>query len=301
MFNFTTTTVINSSDKFLSGTDSLLVKFNNINLKKDNVEAIYHSAYSEAVNDKATVTLPNIAGSFRLKIYISLDGNNNSYYSNDMVYKGKPLYIEFDGKATATDIAKIAKKYQLLLMEKPILKFGGSGTSLTINAVDEYQRITKCVVEKFDETKGQVAGTGNLGMFVEYPTANVSITSGHVGKGTYEQILKDLRLPTGANTRWTSPNADEMPILKGKYDQYTIYYCVNRGILGSDAVGDMVKSRTCHVFFVENSVLSDFKEALVKIGTVTESGTSVVEDAKPIESAKTQEQANVKDQKSVLA
>ena len=57
-----------------------------------------------------------------------------------------------------------------------------------------------------------------------------------------------------------------MPILV--YNQYTIYYCVNRGILGDNAVGDMVKSRTTHVFYVKQDLASDFEAALAKVGTV---------------------------------
>lgn len=281
MFNFTTTTLINSADKLITtGTDVLMVKYDHINLKKDNVEAIYHAAYVAPKMDSASVTLPNAEGQFRLKLYISLDGNNNSFYANDMVYKGKPLYIEFDGKATAQQVATLAKKYQLLVMEKPILKLSGTGTALKIDAVDEHQRITKCVVEKFDETKGIVAGVGNLGMYVEHSEGVV--TPGNLGKGTYDQILKDLRLPTYPNVRMTSPNKNEMPIPGAEYDQYTVYYCVNRGVMGGDAVGEVVKSRTCHVFFVHKDVKEAFETELKKVGVITEAGKTIAEDKKPI-------------------
>ena len=283
MFNFTTTTLINSSNKWIDNlTDELKIKFDHIHLKKANTLAIYHQAKVDAKVDEVSVTLPSGTAddNYRLKIYITLDDSNNSYYSNDMVYKGKPLYIEFAGDATVDTLSKMAKRYQLLVMEKPILEFSGSAKALKIKAVDPHQRISECVVEKFDNTKGAVAGVGNLGMYVT--SSKGTITHGTVGRGTYEQILKNLRLPTAANTRWTSPNADEMPIPGESYDQYTVYYCVNRGVMGSDAVGETVKSRTCHVFFVAQSVKDAFETALQKIGSITESGASVSTDAKPL-------------------
>lgn len=303
MFNFTTTTVINSTNQFFASVaNELRVKSNHINLKNANVEACYKAAYKAPANDSAVVTLPQAEGAYRLKIYISLDGSENSYYANDFVYKGKPLYIEFKGNTKATDLAKQADKYQLLTMERPLLKLSKGTTeySLKVDAVDEYQRITKLVVEKFDDTKGQVAGIGNLGMFVETDDA-VTITHGNVGKGSYTQILKDLRLPTAANTRFTSPN-NEMPVPNAKYDQYTIYYCKNRGIMGGDAVGELVKSRTCHVFFVNQAVSTEWEAAITaaKI-TVTEAGKSVSADAAEIpEAGSAVSQASTDETKSVL-
>jgi len=46
-------------------------------------------------------------------------GSQDSFYANDLVYKGKPLYIEFPilatdtAEAIATRIVKIANKYML--------------------------------------------------------------------------------------------------------------------------------------------------------------------------------------------
>lgn len=300
MFNFTTTTVINSTNQFFASVaNELRVKSNHINLKKANVEACYKAVYKAPANDSAVVTLPKTEGAYRLKIYISLDGSNNSYYANDLVYQGKPLYIEFKGNTKAADLAKQADKYQVLTMERPLLKLskGSDEYSLKVDAVDEYQRITKLVVEKFVNTSSP---TFDIGMFVETDDS-VIITHGNVGKGSYTQILKDLRLPTAANTRFTSPN-NEMPIPNAKYDQYTIYYCKNRGIMGGDAVGELVKSRTCHVFFVNQAVSTEWEAAITAAGiTVKEAGKSVSTDAAEIpEAGSDVSQDSTKETKSVL-
>lgn len=91
---------------------------------------------------------------------------------------------------------------------------------------------------------------------------------GKEGFGTYPFLLHNLRLPTYARNRWLGLNQDETPIVGAKYNQYTIYYCVNRGILGDNAVGDLVKSRTTHVFYVKQDLATAFETALGKVGTV---------------------------------
>ena len=70
------------------------------------------------------------------------------------------------------------------------------------------------------------------------------------GNGTYQQLLKDLRLPTLENMRWLSPTTDEMPIPGMKYVQYTFHQISCRGVLGGSAVGEVTHSKTTHVFFV---------------------------------------------------
>ena len=40
---------------------------------------------------------------YRLDFYIKLDGSNSTLYANSFVFKGRPVYIEFDVKANATD------------------------------------------------------------------------------------------------------------------------------------------------------------------------------------------------------
>ena len=94
---------------------------------------------------------------------------------------------------------------------------------------------------------------------------NFTIEQGVEGFGTYQWILKNLRLPTAARTSWTAINADEAPIIGAKYNEYIIRYCVNRGIMGGDAVGEVTKSLTTHVFYVNQSVSASFETALAII------------------------------------
>ena len=90
------------------------------------------------------------------------------------------------------------------------------------------------------------------------------------GFGTYTHILKDLRLPTIESRRFEAVNQEELPIPGMKYNQYTIYYKVDRGLFGGAALGQLVTSMTTHVFYVLESISDTFETMIKKLGTLTE-------------------------------
>lgn len=283
MFQFTTTTVINENKDFTNKSKVLFEASNGVlkikrhnNFKKENVLAIYKRPATDPKLAKVTFTIPGTlkAGFYRIALYVRLSGNNNSYYANDFVFKGKPFYIEFEVKQdneTASDVAarivKNAKKYMLMVYENDLLKVSNAGAVLTIEGVDEYQLITRADLEIFNTEAGIETFRGYMGAF-ETLLEGTMVQQGEAGFGTYSHIMKDLRLPTAANTRWISIVQDERPIPGAKYNEYIIYYCVNRGIMGGDAVGDVTRSRTTHVFYVNTNVASEFENALKVVGSI---------------------------------
>lgn len=307
MFQFTTTNVINANTDCTTGLElwtaqnakdgkpaSLNVK-RHLNFKKPNVVSITKAAYVEPKNGKVTLDLSTLnatadGGTFRIAMYIRLTmRSQNSYYSNDLVFKGKPLYIEFVWKKDQTadkvaeQVAKNVKKYFLTVYEKPIVKVTNTGNNVVIECTDEYQRFTKVDIEKyvaFDEPyQGgyEVVVSAKTEEDEEYDGAN-KIEQGVEGFGTYAWILHNLRLPTGNRLGLGAINQDESPILGAKYNQYIIKYCVNRGIMGGDAVGEVTKSLTTHVFFVNQDVATEFELALATIAP--EAGIETVPAAK---------------------
>lgn len=60
-----------------------------------------------------------------------------------------------------------------------------------------------------------------------------------------------------------------------KYNQYTIYYKVDRGLFGGAALGQQVTSMTTHVFYVLESISDAFETMIKKLGTL-------IEEEKPI-------------------
>jgi hypothetical protein len=82
--------------------------------------------------------------------------SQDAFYANDLVYKGKPLFIEFPVKASdtastlATRIKRITKKYLLLMMgtEKILeVKSDDVAGTITLEGVNGYQQIKKANVQ----------------------------------------------------------------------------------------------------------------------------------------------------------
>lgn len=275
MFQFTTTNVINSNVDTLSGltkiqgTDGLLRVLRVADFKKDNICNVFKRAQTDPVVGKAVITLtaPSDSTLCRVKLYVRLSGSQNSYYSNDFVFKGKPFVFEFAPSADATAVAKLINKIKTLYGDK-FLKVTGTGAALTFEG-DEYTLFTEAKLQKYVEpTDAYKEGTWS-------DVSEGTITASKEGFGTYTHILKDLRLPTIENLRFTSPNEEEMPIPGAKYNQYTIEYQVNDRKLGGDAVGQVVSSKTTHVFYVKSDIVSAFETA------VTTAGATITTEDKP--------------------
>ena len=296
MFQFTTTNVINSDKDYTTGKplwfaqEAALDKPASLNVKRvskflgPNVVSIYKAESNDPEMAKVTIDLSQINGtdgeSYRLSVYIGLtQASQESRYANDLILKGKPFTVDFVWKTSAADVAKnlvkIINKYAVMVYGEKLLNVSYSGAYLTIEAVNEYQRFRKVNIEKFDKDAYFGRGEYNAVRTLEdldEQTSNAALTGtvegyfvGKEGFGTYSYLLHNLRIPTAMRTRAFGVNLDENPIIGAKYNQYTIHYCADRGVLGTNAVGDTVKSVTTHVFYVNQSVASEFEEALTKI------------------------------------
>lgn len=281
MFQYTNTIVLNSLKDELSGLDKVkfagdVLKVLRVNdFKKDNIVAIYKKEAEDAKAGSVTfATVPSVEGKlYRINLYVRLSGSQNSYYSNDMVFKGRPFVYEYTGGTTAENIVKLIQNINQLYGDKFLkVEVAGSGIKFT---GDNYALFTIAKIEEFvqDSTVPSVNG----GIWKE--VAKGEITKCVNGFGTYDQILKDLRLPTMESRRWEAVNKEELPIPGTLYNQYTLDYCVERGILGTDAVGDMVKSLTHHVFFVPQALATAFEAELADLKTA---GKLFDEKGKPI-------------------
>ena len=295
MLNYTTTTIVNDGANVFSDASKKLFRvkfgpelFNDGTIHKACL--VKKQAYVAPVKAKATVTLPSASGIYRIAMYIRLRNNNNPYFSNDWVFKGKPLYVEFNGGDTAAQIVSRAKKYMLAQYGYNLVDFSTDEAKLVITAHDQWElfmdqdnnngvRVEKLVTV---DTSGKVVtGASSLPTheaFVPDTTAVVDINNGTEAFGDFVHIVKDLRLPTAANRRWQGiaegdvmgdePN-DDKPLPTGKYTQYTIQYTSERGVQQQSALGGLGVSRTVHVFYVESAAVSAFEAALTTstIGT----------------------------------
>lgn len=308
MFQFTTTNVLNSLKDLTTGKDLITtietsgkeeVMIKRIgNFKKANVESIHHTAGSEAELAAVCMDLTNVVANgkkYRLNMYIGLtQGSADSRYANDLYHKGKAFSIDFDGLATAAEtVAKLAdvlKKYDILVYGDKQLNVYSSGALLALEAVNEYQRFVRVNIEELNASAYSEMGDYKVIKSLDdlkKKNENEKITShddvakdgkpvkeglfvGKEGFGTYSYLLHNLRLPTSARYGAFAWNKEESPVPGVIYDEYVIRYCVNRGELGLNAVGDTVKSVTTHVIYVPSALSATVKTALGKIGTVVD-------------------------------
>lgn len=285
MFTFTGTTVINSGVDLASG----LVKFDHTsdtfkvkrvgNFVAANVTAAYKRIGYEGVASTATFTPPTAPSQsgaedfYRIELFMRLSGNQTSTMASAAtVYKSKPIHIEFkvahgDSESTVADnMVKAIKFFQQNLY--PYIKAEKElSDAVVISGVDEYEVFNKAELQKLTSATVSVYPDDQN---VYTKVSDAKIANGKEGFGTYMNIMKNLRLPTMENMRFITPN-DEMPIMDAVYDQYTIEYCKDRGILGTDAVGDKVTSITQHVFFVKRELSASFASEMASAGiTVTD-------------------------------
>ena len=123
----------------------------------------------------------------RIVLYIGLSMNcQDSLYANDLLYKGKPLYIEFAAKkGEAADIVakrvkSVADKYLLLIYGEKILNIEVTATAandpdpavgkVKIVGVNGYQQIKKAILQKFDPEAITVDCCTTQGNYVDVTT-----------------------------------------------------------------------------------------------------------------------------------
>lgn len=295
MFQFTTTTVINSAKDYTNPSvdlfkgDSKYFDVKRVNrFKVKNIRSVYKQDPVAQSNAKATIDMAKVKetltankatkGTFRVEIYVHLaQSNNNPLYSNTWVVKGRPWTFEFSATSTeeagniVDKVIKMITKFKLFTMDTEQLKATKESTKLVLTAQDPYQIFSKVELQYFDPSIGTTTGCctprGEYAPVENYGVTNVAtITPGNEGFGTFEWIMRNLRLPTAEQTRWNALYQDDRPMVGATYTQYTLEYCENRGILGGDAVGEETKSVTTHVFFVNQAVKTQFEEALTAAG-----------------------------------
>ena len=118
MFDFTTTTVINSLKVFNTQKDLIQhndegfqVKRHNF-FKYANITCLYKAPHVDPENDEVSITnLTSQNTDLRIELYIRSIGNADPMYANNLVFKGKPLYIEVPAGTTKENLEKIVTKY----------------------------------------------------------------------------------------------------------------------------------------------------------------------------------------------
>lgn len=180
MFNFTTQTVYNEikttagagRNVWLSDGPKPALRIGNTRFDAADIESI--QVKLPTIESLASVTfdmtsaIPSTGNTTaRIVLYVGLSMNSqDSFYANNFVYKGKPLFIEFPVSSAdtidvvASRVKKIAEKYLLFSMgTEKILDVSATATAadagnsveavgtVTFTGVNGYQQIKKAVLQ----------------------------------------------------------------------------------------------------------------------------------------------------------
>lgn len=315
MFQYSTETIINGnvgnlpinggvryaavkmSDKgMVAGEDAFIV--DGVGLyHADKIEKAYRRPYQEAKNEQIKITMPStMNGTYRLAIWVSQEGLSSSIYADAQLRHKKPFFYEI----TNPTVQKFADaiKAEMQMTDFNFFKASVDG-GLVLTADDCYARFQKVQLVKVHEGN-QVNFTG----WEDYETpAEVDwvrkdakeadkevngvtvIKFGTEGAGTVARLIKNLRIPTDANTNPFGTDMGGKPVPGGMYDQVTIEYVTERRHIGGQVMGALDNSITTHTFFVPKD--SDFVAELKKVLTSVNKEILPVEGPTYTESAKT--------------
>lgn len=247
MFNFTTQTVYNhistsgaNKNMYVAANAAVpAIRIGNtrfdknsildIQVKKSTVENLASVEFDMSSIIPTGESAPNEVTA-RIALYIGLSMNNqDALYANDLLYKGKPLFIEFSAKKgeSADIIAKrvknIADKFLLLMYGNKILDIQITATAATtgedatpavgkvkIVGTNGYQQIKRAVLQKFDPEAKTLDCCTTQGEYVDVITGvPVIYTTNSTGVVT----ISNNKLDSDGNT--VALGADEVAIEPG--------------------------------------------------------------------------------------
>lgn len=283
MFNFQKEVVLNSLDKVMvvpdTGTDlgkKLRIHDGGEYFAKYVVgNTVYKTPAQdgkvfELTLDPATLTNTHV----QVLIELGLDNDYRGDYGSALFYFRKPLLVDVVLPATEPDKVLETALKAAVPAEYKFVTVKAEGGKVIVTGADSYQKVRKVVITEYscdpgcEETPETELINVSGGELVK-STGVVKYEANVVELGTYDHVLHNLRLPTVENTRFTSPNASEMPVRGAKYTQYTFAYCVPRvGFGGMSVVGQTNYSTTTHTFYVreDGDLAKTFEEKLKEIG-----------------------------------
>lgn len=252
--NFYTTNIINSADQI----DADSKRINNLKFNEEFTYSYIKRPYKdvEYATVKLDTTNANESGKYyRIDMYIIFDGAEPFIGATPRdYYKGIPFWVEYAGGTSTENIVKAIEKNKVFVMDSPLVEAKKEGdTTITFTAKQEFIRFKKIEIVEFDAASDQTK------VVVSGDTKEVK---GSNGFGTYSYLIKNVTLPTAANTSWTSKTT--MPIVGAKYDQYVVTMVAPAANGSMQHVGGRSESETTHVFWV-NQAISKFEEDLEKI------------------------------------
>lgn len=294
MYQFTTTTILNSSLDSNGTTAKFAGAATYLNVTRvgkfltDKIVSIYKRPYTAGVKEVAKVTIPTITSGLvaRLTVDVRLSEQTNSEYANAYLYFKKPVTVEViatgtaatDATALVAQLNGLKDRFGFAYITAAVV----NTADVQVTATDFNQRIFSMIIEK------EKASTNSI---IQPEYENVSsttfavTTAGKLGFGDDDWMVRKVMLPTAENVRYFGTNKEERPIIGGNYTEYVLRYSVAKdhedGIVGGGT------SITTHVFWVLSSLVAAFETELDKLTSKPYSIVYTVGDASLANSATT--------------
>lgn len=310
MFNFSTTTILNS-DKDKSGKalfsslaadnkhGAILKIKNDFTFEMPGIAKVYKKVAAEPVVGEFTIDCDKLISALpqntiypvtgRISVYMALEGSEESLFANDFYQKGHPFSIGFiienDG-VSATELANSIKrtvnKFNVAMLGRKMFEVSASAGVLTFKCTDEYMRFKAITIRQdLGHREGEIAHLfdGELDNTQDIITI---VNRGTNGFGTFRQLSKDISLPTAMNTGWTAITPRNRPVPGALYNQYIIDYVApshtNPSLV---AVGHKTNSHTTHVFWVRQDFAAAFEAVIAEVvgsAAVKDDRTAIFEE-----------------------
>lgn len=285
MFDFQKEVVLNSLDsvkKFDNGfrVDGMLYK-------NEYVGPVYKTEAVDGAKAKLVIDLDKVKGSadaqnvenvMQFVIELGLDNDYRGDFGSVLFYFRKPIVVTMDANSDAATVAKAFEKAGVV--DYKLYTVSVEGEKITLEMTDNYITVRKAEVMDLvcDGACGEVGQVSKLAYTFDLKDPAV-YTKNNVGFGTYDYMIHNLRLPTYANIRFTSPAEVEMPVKGGKYTQYSFEYTVPRRLGGLSVAGQKTESTTIHTFFVLNTLDFEGATGITVEGTAVNEGNVANHDA----------------------
>jgi hypothetical protein len=275
MYKFVKETIVNNGGSgVFSAANGVLSAKKIMNLPVTSIVSAYKRGYKAPVKDKwsvqfAAVSSTETATDYRFVINLTQKGKYDAEFQNTLTYSGVKISVEVavTPSMTAASLAELVEDalndYQTVKGWKYVTVTRSTDT-ITLEVTDEYNRIKSLELQAIGTSLTGYAAYTSVAFATGSPT---HVATGSEGFGTCHWVMKNLRLPTLANTSFGAPFSDERPVPGAQYSQYTFVQKSERPELGGmSAVNSEVTSKTTHVLYCDAASSAALEAACVSAG-----------------------------------
>jgi len=275
MYKFVKETIVNNGGSgVFSAANGVLSAKKIMNLPVTSIVSAYKRGYKAPVKDKWTVQFDAVSSTetatdYRFVINLTQKGKYDAEFQNTLTYSGVKISVEVavTPSMTAASLAELVEDalndYQTVKGWKYVTVTRSTDT-ITLEVTDEYNRIKSLELQAIGTSLTGYAAYTSVAFATGSPT---HVATGSEGFGTCHWVMKNLRLPTLANTSFGAPFSDERPVPGAQYSQYTFVQKSERPELGGmSAVNSEVTSKTTHVLYCDAASSAALEAACVSAG-----------------------------------